>query len=414
MAYLCLVKRAPYPVARRDTSHPYIIYMKRLTPKHKAVLQHSLLTLGLLVGAERAAAQTTEVYRPVLTAMPSLQIAPDARSAALGDQGVATTPDVYAQHWNPAKYAFLPERAGLSLGYTPWLSRLTSGIALMQLGGYYSFGGETPQAVGASLRYFASGTQVRYDAQGNSLGDIRPNEYALDLSYSRALSRSFSLAVALRYMHSALDGSGDQRAGSAFAADVAGYLQRDLRIGTTESLWTLGFNLSNIGTKMSFDDGLTSSFIPTKLSLGTGLTYPIDQVHSLALHIEASKLLVPSPIMGDDAAARQRYYDTSSIAGIFRSLSDAPDGLKEELHEVRWALGAEYSFDKRFYVRLGYSYLHPTKGNLQALTTGVGLRLKAFRLDASYLISTIKHNPLDQTFRLSLGLDYEGLRELLK
>ena len=246
--------------------------MKRLIPKHKAVLQHSLLALGLLVGAGQAAAQTTEVYRPILTAMPSLQIAPDARSAALGDQGVATTPDVYAQHWNPAKYAFLPERAGLSLGYTPWLSRLTSGIALMQLGGYYSLGGETPQAVGASLRYFASGTQVRYDAQGNSLGDVRPNEYALDLSYSRALSRSFSLAVALRYMHSALDGSGDQRAGSAFAADVAGYLQRDLRIGSSESLWTLGFNLSNIGTKMSFDDGLTSSFIPTKLSLGTGLS----------------------------------------------------------------------------------------------------------------------------------------------
>ena len=127
--------------------------MKRLIPQHKAVLRHSLLVLGLVLGAKQAAAQTTEVYRPILTAMPSLQIAPDARSAALGDQGVATTPDVYAQHWNPAKYAFLRERAGLSLGYTPWLSRLTSGIALMQLGGYYSFGGETAQAVGASLRY---------------------------------------------------------------------------------------------------------------------------------------------------------------------------------------------------------------------------------------------------------------------
>lgn len=371
------------------------------------------LTLLGVGGLQSSLAQAQSTYRPVLTAVPSLQIAPDARGAALGDQGVATAPDVYAQYWNPAKYPFLSERAGLSLGYTPWLSKLVNDIALLQFGGYYRFGSVTPQSLSASLRYFTMGRVLRFDAFGNSLGDTQPNEYAIDLSYARQLSSSFALAVGLRYIRSDQDASAEQRPGSAVAADLAGYLQRYIALGRTESLWTLGFNLSNIGTKISHDTGQTSYFLPTKLSIGSGLAYPLDEVNSLAVHAELSKLLVPMIPLDGDAARLQRYYGMGAVTAIFRSFGDAPEGLREELREVRWSLGAEYSFDKRFFVRAGYSYMHPTKGNLQAVTTGVGLKLRGLRIDASYLISTIAQNPLDQTFRLSLGLDYEGLRQLL-
>jgi len=377
----------------------------------------TLVTAGILalLGVVTAEAQTVETFSPVLTAVPSLQITPDARAAGMGDLGTSTSPDPYAQYWNPAKFAFIKSSSGVSLGYTPWLSRLVSDIALMHVGGYYKIGGEEgTQALAASLRYFTLGKLTRWDASGKSLGDAQPNEFAFDVSYSRKLSESYSMAVALRYIHSDQGAGQGQSAGKAFAADIAGYLHKYVTLGSAEALWTLGFNVRNIGTKISFDGGTNSAFIPTNLGLGTGLLYPIDETNAVSLNIEANKLLVPTPPLAGNVQKVKDYNSTSSIGGIFKSFGDATGGFKEELREVRLSLGAEYNHNDKFFVRAGYSYLHPTKGNLQALTAGAGFRTKSFRIDASYLISTIANNPLDQTLRFTLAFDIDGLRTLLK
>lgn len=382
-----------------------------------------LLTFGLALGIASASlsAQITSdnMLRPVLTAVPSLQITPDARSAAMGDLGVSTTPDPYAQYWNPAKFAFSGSKAGVALSYTPWLSQLVNDIALMQVGGYYKLGSEDNQALGASLRYFSLGKMTRWDEFGNNLGDVSPNEFAVDLSYSLKLSESYSMAVALRYIHANQDISGESQPGSAFAADIAGYRHKYVMLGGAESLWTMGFNIKNIGSKISFDGGTNTSFIPANLSLGTGLLYPIDEYNMIAVNVEANKLLVPmSPIRSDYTTqkdyddALNKYRNTSGISGLFSSLGDAKGGFAEELKEVRWSIGAEYNYNDKFFVRAGYSYLHPTKGNLQAFTAGAGFKMSAFRIDASYMMSTIPQNPLDQTLRFTLAFDLEGLRNL--
>lgn len=370
-----------------------------------------------LLGATSLVAQTE--YRPVLTAVPSLQINPDARAAGMGDQGVATTSDPYAQFWNPAKYAFAASKAGISLSYTPWLSQIVDDVALMQVTGYYQLGSESTQALGASLRYFSLGKMTRWDEMGKSLGDAHPNELAVDLSYSLKLSENYSMAVALRYINSNQDISGENSAGNAIVADLAGYMNKYIVLGGAESLWTLGFNVKNIGSKISFDGGTTSSFIPTNLALGTGLLYPIDEYNMISINLEANKLLVPSQPIRSDYADDQAFNDalssyrsTSSIAGMFRSLTDAKGGISEELKEIRWSIGAEYNYNDKFFLRAGYSYLDPSKGNLQAFTAGAGFRMSAFRVDASYMMSTVPQNPLDQTLRFTLGFDLEGLRTL--
>ena len=372
------------------------------------------LTLCALGGSLQAQAQEAKYFNPVTAAVPSLQITPDARAAGMGDQGTSTTPDPYSQYWNPAKFAFITSKAGFTLGYTPWLSRLVSDIALMQVSGYMKLGEDDRQALGASLRYFTMGKLPSWDASGRSLGEAHPNEFAIDASYSRKLSESYSMAVALRYIHSD-QGTKEQgnNPGSALTADISGYLRKYISIGSAESLWSLGFNVRNIGSKISFDGGTTSSFVPANLGIGTGLLYPIDELNMTPLNVEANKLLVPTPPLGD-AKKAEEYQKISAVSGIFRSFTDAPGGFSEELKEVHWSIGAEYNYNDKFFMRAGYSYLHPTKGNLQAFTAGAGFRISAFRIDASYLMSTISDNPLDQTLRFNLAFDIEGLRSLFK
>ncbi len=362
-----------------------------------------------------------EINNAVTTAVPSLSITPDARAAALGDQGVSTTPSPYSQYWNPAQFAFARSKAGVAMSYTPWLSQLVNDIALMQVSGYYKLGSSDNQALGASLRYFSLGKLRRWDAGGLSLGEAHPNEFAFDLSYSLKLSPEYSMAVALRYIRSAQDATGEQEDGQAFAADIAGYTHRYVMLGSAEGLWSFGFNIKNIGTKISFDSGATSAFIPTNLGIGTGLLYPIDDYNMIAFNVEANKLLVPSPNSpGTNATPEEKkkaiddYNDTSAIAGIFKSLGDAPGGFSEEMKEVRWSLGAEYSYDNKFFVRAGYTYLHPTKGALQAFTAGAGFKMSSIRVDASYMMSTIANNPLDQTLRFSLAFDMDGIKNLFR
>lgn len=351
--------------------------------------------------------------RPVLTATPALQIAPDARAAGMGDLGVATSPDINAQYWNPAKYAFSSERNGVAISYTPWLSKIVDNVALLQASGFIKLDNSGTDALAASIRYFSVGEVTRWDANGYATDAVKPSDWAFDLSYSFKLRQELSVALALRYINS------DQglHRGQALVGDLSAYLQKDFKLSGRDYLWTLGANIKNLGSKISYDKGATSSFLPTSLSVGTGLATTFGSQHRLALHLELSKLLVPmSPRRADyltDAEyqkARNDYQNTGWFSGLSKSFNDARGGFAEELREVRWVVGAEYSYDNKLFLRSGYSYQHPSKGNLQALSLGAGVKHKGFTVDASYLISTSPNNPLDQTLRITLGITPSAIR----
>ena len=400
--------------------------MYRMKLKHisltKALLGAAVALAGSAsVYAQEAVTEPTSRFNAVLTAVPSMQISPSARAAGMADMGVSTTPDVNSQYYNPAKFAFLSSKAGVTFSYTPWFAKLVKDIKLMEMSGYYKIGREDNQALSASIRYFSFGKLEQFDEMVQSLGTAYPNEFAVDFGYSLQLSQDYSMAVALRYIRADNNlSTGENSAGNAFAADIAGFYNRYVPIGPAESLVTFGFNLKNIGTKLSYNNGTTSAFLPTNMGLGAGLLYPFDDYNALSVNLEANKLLVPTPPIKDPKnpeeydAKWEKYLNTSSIGGMFTSFADAPGGFKEELQEVAWSLGAEYSYNNRFFLRAGYHYLSPYKGNLQYFTAGVGFKMSVFAIDASYLLSTVQSNPLDQTLRFSLSFDMDGIRNLLK
>ena len=389
--------------------------------KHNKI-QISLFTLAvfLLTGSLSSKAQE---FNPVLTAVPSLQIAPDARAGGMGDIGAATMPDVYSQYWNPAKYPFASSNGGFAISYTPWLSKLVDDVHSLYAGGYWKFGNDDLNALSASIRYFSIGEFSISDADGSFLTNVSPYEMAFDMAYSRKLTETFSGAVTLRYIRSDFSSNLDEELspGNAFAADISGYNESYVLLGQAEALWGLGFNISNIGTKISVDNGDTRMFLPTNLRLGTSLAYPIDNKNVIAISADINKLLVPTPkLPAENETTEQEqkrvedYYNISPISGIFKSFGDAPGGFKEELQEVMWAIGAEYTYNKQFSLRTGYSHESEYKGNRRYFTLGAGFRTSAFQIDASYLISSAQTNPMDQTLRLSLAFDVEGVKNLFK
>lgn len=365
-------------------------------------------------------------FAPINTAVPSLSIAPDARGGAMGDNGVSTLPDANSQYWNPAKYAFSTSSAGVSLSYTPWLRKLVNDVALVNLSGFYKIGSDDRQAIAASLRYFTFGEINDYDSNSEALlTTINPYEMAFDVSYSRKLSESYSMAVGLRYIRSdqGADADAEMVPANAFAADVAGYLEKYVMLGNAEALWSFGFNISNIGTKVSYDGGATNQFLPTKLSIGTGLLYPIDDYNQIGAYVDLSKYLVPSePQLNGSTAEdnedfqkrKEEYNSMSPITGIFKSFGDSPLGFKGEMKEIMASIGIEYSYNQQFFVRGGYYYESKDLGNRQYFSAGAGFRMSVFQLDAAYLLSTVPSNPLDQTLRFSLTFDMDGLKNLFK
>lgn len=365
-------------------------------------------------------------FAPINTAVPSLSIAPDARGGAMGDNGVSTLPDANSQYWNPAKYAFSTSSAGVSLSYTPWLRKLVNDVALVNLSGFYKIGSDDRQAIAASLRYFTFGEINDYDSNsGALLTTINPYEMAFDVSYSRKLSESYSMAVGLRYIRSdqGADADAEMVPANAFAADVAGYLEKYVMLGNAEALWSFGFNISNIGTKVSYDGGATNQFLPTKLSIGTGLLYPIDDYNQIGAYVDLSKYLVPSePQLNGSTAEdnedfqkrKEEYNSMSPITGIFKSFGDSPLGFKGEMKEIMASIGIEYSYNQQFFVRGGYYYESKDLGNRQYFSAGAGFRMSVFQLDAAYLLSTVPSNPLDQTLRFSLTFDMDGLKNLFR
>ena len=363
-------------------------------------------------------------FNPVTTGVTSLSIAPDARGASMGDIGAATDPDVNSQFWNASRYAFAYSSAGVSLSYTPWLRKLVNDIALLNVAGYWKFGSEDNQAVSASLRYFTLGEIGTYDDGGNQLSSVNPYEMAFDVGYSRKLSEKFSMGVVLRYIYSNLgfnEGSDQALSGaSAFAADISGYYTTYPIIGRNECQWSWGFNISNIGSKISYDGGTESAFLPTNLKLGTTFVFPLADYHNLAVSLDLNKLLVPTRPRAsdyeDDVAyqdALQEWRDMSPISGIFNSFSDAPGGMSEELKEINFSFGLEYNYNQQFFLRGGYYYENAMKGDRKYFGLGAGFALNVIRLDAAYMIATAQSSPLDQTLRFSLTFDMDGIKELL-
>ncbi len=386
-----------------------------------------LMTMLLMAMMTLAAVAQKDQFNPIYTGVTSLSIAPDARAGALGDIGVATEPDVNSQYWNPAKYPFNIARAGVSMSYTPWLRQLVSDIDLINLAGFYRIGDYS--AVSGSLTYFSLGEVFVENEMV-----IKPYEMALDVAYSRMLSETFSAAIALRYIHSDLqyNYAEDMSPGSAFAADIALYYNNYILLGNRECMIGLGLNASNIGTKISYDDGATNEFIPTNLRLGASLLVPIDEYNTISFSADINKLMVPTrPTYGqflDENGYEQGdnsyyseyqtwlestgYNDISPISGMFKSFSDAPGGFSEELKEIYGGVGVEYCYNQQFSVRGGYHYENEYKGNRKYFTVGAGFRMNVFSLDAAYLISTAQSNPLDQTLRFSLSFDMDGLSAL--
>ena len=386
--------------------------------------------LALIIVSPVALAQDIKnEFNPIQTGVTSLSIAPDARGASMGDLGVATDPDANSQYWNPSKYAFAYSNAAVSLCYTPWLRKLVNDIFLANLNGYWKLGGNDNQALSASLRYFSLGEVNTTDGSGVTTQSLNPYEMALDLGYSRKLSESFSMGVVFRYIYSDLGFSdsyaGDQTTGaSAFSADISGYYTSYPIIGRNECQWSWGWNISNIGTKVSYNNGEDPAFLPTNLRIGTAFTFPLADYHNLTLALDLNKLLVPTRPREsdfDDTTEGQQAYldaleeweDMSPISGIFNSFSDAPGGAKEELREINYSIGAEYNYNQQFFLRAGYFHENEFKGNRQYFGFGAGFALNVVRLDASYMIATAQTSPLDQTLRFSLTFDMDGLKELL-
>ena len=370
-------------------------------------------------------------FNPVNTGVTTLSIAPDARGSSMGNLGAATDPDMNSQFWNPSKYAFGYSTGGLSLSYTPWLRKIVNDIFLANLAGYWKLGSGDNQALSASLRYFSLGEVTSGGSEdGTAAMTINPYEFAIDLGYSRKLSEKFSMGVVLRYILSDLSYNNtytgeSNTAASAFSVDLSGYYVTYPMVGRNECQFSWGFDISNIGTKVSYDHGANNAFLPTNFRLGANFMFPLADYNTLSFGLDLNKLLVPTKPRAKDyemetaegqaeyQEALDKWNDMSPITGIFKSFSDAPGGFGEELKEINLSLGAEYAYNQQFFARLGYNYEHPSKGGRSYFAFGAGFSLNVVQLDASYMLATAQSSPLDQTLRFTITFDMDGLRDLL-
>ena len=390
-----------------------------------SILTFSVLTLPMLA------------TNPVMTAMPSLTIAPDGRAAGMGDVGVATNADLNSQHWNPAKYAFMESKGGITANYTPWLTKLVSDIDLAYIAGYYNMG-DRIGSISASFSYFSMGAVQLVDYSGSAFQEAHPNEWSLDLAYSRKLHEYVSMAVAMRFLYSDLNNGVNASVTTAaqemhpawtMAADVSLYYRQPISLPMGESYFGLGFNLSNLGGKMSYDEGTTQNFIPANMRLGVSYELPFDSHNRIMATVECNKMLVPtyeSKFASNQETKRmdqEEFSRISSVNGWWMSFCDAPgyvteDGKTvsasaEEFQEVQWGVGLEYSYNRQFFGRVGYSHENYWKGNRRYVTLGAGFHLSIFSLDFAYCIATAPSNPLDQTMRFTLGFDLAGIKDLI-
>lgn len=369
--------------------------------------------------------------RVITTGVPFLLIAADARSAGMADQGVATSPDAFSQQYNPAKYAFSLDKQGFSVSYTPYLTELVNDISLGQVTYFNRF--QERMAFAGSLRYFSLGEIELRQNFDDPAQVVKPNELALDLSYSLKLSERFSMAVGARYIRSQLKIPAeniDAKAANTFAVDIAGYYQsEEIAYNDFNGRWRMGFNFQNMGPKIKYDiseDDTNANFLPANLRLGGGFDFILDDYNKVAVGLEVTKLLVPTPQIPDytrdydgngeiddedfdlaEAENNQDYRDINWVSGIFQSFGDAPDGFSEELKEFTYSIGAEYTYQDSFAFRLGYFNESEEKGARKFASLGAGFRYNIVKIDVSYLFSTSKvRNPLEGTLRFSLSFNF--------
>jgi hypothetical protein len=375
-----------------------------------------LLTVLFIISYSANTFSQVEPVRPITTAVPFLLIAADARASGLGDQGIATPVDAFAQQWNPAKFAFSETKSGIGLSYTPYLRQLVTDINLGQLS-YFNRLNER-SSVSGSIRFFGLGGVELRETIDQVPREVEPNEFALDLSYALRLSDQFSMAVTGRYIRSdqriPSQGGGDATAANSFAADISAFYQGEEQFyNNFNGRWRFGGAIQNIGPKIRFDDLGDENFLPTNLKLGGGFDFILDPSNTVGVYAEINKLLVPTPpeVFEDETGnltlesleAIQEYRNGDPFSGIFNSFTDAPDGFSEELKEVTWALGAEYWYEDSFAFRLGYFNESEEKGFRQFVTLGAGFRYSSINIDASYLFSTTPvQNPLEGTLRFSI------------
>jgi hypothetical protein len=377
-----------------------------------------LLTFTALV-AQKLPKDLQSSLNALQTTVPFLTIAPDSRAGAMGDLGVATTPDANSQNWNAAKYAFIKDRMGVSLSYTPWLRNLVKDINLGYLSFYYRF--DDKQVVSSSLKYFSLGEIIFRTDDGTYSGQYTPYEFSIDAAYSRVLGEHLSGALTLRYIRSDITGGGTLQGtlynpGNSFAADLGVYYQQPVKISDKDGEFAWGVCISNLGTKISYTEGADKQFIPANMRIGARMTLDLDEYNSISGAVDLNKLLVPTPpifyadsvdLNGDNVIQYGRQMPTSLPMSWLQSFYDAPGGFNEEMREIMISAGLEYWYRQQFAIRGGYFHEHSTKGNRKYFAVGVGMKLNVFYLDFSYLISaTGTSNPLANTMRFTLGLNF--------
>jgi hypothetical protein len=364
--------------------------------------------------------ELTGSLNTITTAVPFLLIAPDSRSGAMGDVGVATSPDANSIHWNPAKLAFASEDMGASISYVPWLRALVPDINLSYITGYKKLNDN--EAVGLEMRYFSLGDITFTNITGDVIGQYKPHEFAFGSSYARKLSDQFSLAISGRYIYSNLTGGQsaggiETVAGQSIAADLAGFYTEPVRMGRQDIDLAVGFNISNIGSKVSYTETSIRDFIPINMRLGTALGTDIDDYNKISLAVDINKLLVPTPPITDNGEIKLgQSSDVGVVSGIFQSFGDAPGGFKEEMREINYSIGSEYWYANQFAIRAGYFFEHATKGGRKFFTFGSGVKYSAFTLDFSYLINATNDagatNPLANTMRFSMIWNFGVMEEI--
>ncbi|KYG76870.1 MULTISPECIES: type IX secretion system outer membrane channel protein PorV [Roseivirga] len=333
----------------------------------------------------------------IATAVPFLTIAPDPVSGAMGDVGVATTPDINSTFWNPAKLTFINQNSGLGLTFTPWLKKYVDDMSLSYLSGYKKLDDE--QAFGAALTYFNLGDIELTNGNGQPIGSFTPREFAISASYSRKLSDNLSIGVTGKYILSNLSGNittspvTDPKPGTSIAADIGIYHNQQITVFNKQSLLALGASITNIGSKISYNSADEEDFIPTNLRIGSSLSSFLDPYNKITLALDLNKLMVPTP------QADGSHRDKGLLAGMFGSFGDAPGGFKEEIQEIMYSVGAEYEYRETFALRAGYFYEHVNKGNRKYFTAGVGFKLQKLELNFSYLVPQLQEHPLAETLR---------------
>lgn len=384
-------------------------------------LVKGLVCFSLLLGSIYAQAQISYDgvdgrTNAVNTAVPFLRISPNARSAAMGDAGIALSPDVNSVFWNLSQIPFTDKESGVTATYTPWLSEMANDVFLASIGAYHKI--DDQQAVGVSFRYFDMGSIQLTDFQGEDQGRTHPREFSVDAGYARKLSEHWSLGLAFRFIHSNLASGvkqgddGTYKAGTAFAGDLsASYESMQKYSDDKAGTWRFGATLTNLGTKIAYTEDKTDKYsIPSNLGIGGSYTYQINRKNSLALALDINKLLVPTPDTVDgNADGIPDYRQKSVVSGIFGSFGDAPGGFSEEFHELMYSTGVEYWYDNLFALRAGYYNEHKTKGDRKYVTVGFGLRYKMAGLDFSYLVPSgggSEKNPLSNTLRVSLSASW--------